>query len=32
MAEEGKPRVREYMTSEVSTVSLDDTVDRKSVV
>jgi len=26
MAEEGKPRVREYMTSEVSTVSLDDTV------
>ena len=26
MADEGKPRVREYMTSEVSTVSLDDTV------
>ena len=26
MAEEGKPRVREYMTSDVSTVSLDDTV------
>ncbi|SFR94357.1 IMP dehydrogenase [Halomicrobium zhouii] len=26
MAEEGKPRVREYMTQEVSTVSLDDTV------
>lgn len=26
MGEEGKPRVREYMTSEVSTVSLDDTV------
>ncbi len=26
MAEEGKPKVREYMTSEVSTVSLDDTV------